>query len=266
MIEGLSMPTIRFENPRPVVIAIGPSASEQIEGSQIDLEMVDIAIVDSDPRALYTDPLRAISERLGMRPIVVCLFDDHDEAWWGGAARVAFVAARQSDLPLLFVCSGQRPWSKERRAMLQRLARRLHACVIEAPNEPGGLVRAAALPLDGLCCEGLVGFDPADFATVTKPPRTGRVAFTENEPVVGRGPGWERVRASLADPEVTDVLVSVRCLPETQLEHINAVGEFISNQAPEASILLSAIVRPPGSSGGLEVGVVACCRADPEVR
>jgi hypothetical protein len=248
------------------VIAIGPSATEQIEGGYMHLEMADIAIVDSDPTVLSSDSLRAISDRLGMRPIVVCLFDDRDEAWWDGSARVAFVAAQQSDLPLLFVCSARRPWSNERRAMLQRLARRLNACVIEAPDEPGGLVRAAALSLDGLCFEGLVGFDPADFATVTKPPCIGRVAFAENEPVVGRGPGWERVRASLADPGVAEVLVSVRCLPETQLEHINAVGEFISNQAPEASILLSAIMRPRGSPGGLEVGVVACCRTDPEVR
>lgn len=228
--------TIRIANPRPLVVAIGPRATAQIEDGPLGLDVVDVASVDR----------RGTADSLGERPIIVCLFDGRDEAWWAEAARVARVARLQSDLPLLFLCCDPRPPSDGRRAMLRRLAVHLDACVIDASNS--GLVRTAALSLTGLCVPGVVGFDPADFATVMKPPSVGFVAFGD-------------IRAVLEDPGVSYALVSIRGGADATLEDIEAVSTFVTRVAPDAGILMSAVFEAAGTSHRIEVGVIAVTRA-----
>jgi len=236
------------------LIAIGPGAAQEIDVGHHDLDLFEVTILDGNPTS--TRELQPALDALGRalldsRFAVACLFDARDESWWPVASSVAMVIADRASPIRLFVCSDSRPSQRDRVAMFGRLSRHLDSCVIDAPQEPGGLLRAALLPLIGLVRTGVVGFDPADLAMLLRSPSVGHVAFANGRRVLGDDSRDGIIRL-LGEPDVSDVLLAIRCDAETTLHEINAICTRVVETAPEANVM---IATPSGDL--FNVGILA---------
>jgi hypothetical protein len=240
---------------RPLILAIGPTAAAQVRIDHSDFELVDVAVVDGEPGHLLYEKIDTLLYLFSQRSVVVCLFDARDESWCRMASRIARLAGKLVSLPLLFVLSDPRPRLPDRCAMLSRLAQHLGACVIEAPQEPGGLLRAGMLSIIGLVRAGFTGFDPADFATITKAPSVGYVAFAVDAELAADGDGWARIAALVKEPHLLHVMLAIRCGRDTTLHTINAICSRLLNVEPHVNVMIATPMT--GSGEALELGVVA---------
>lgn len=226
---------IRVISRRPLLVAIGPTASALVHRYHPDLELVDLVVAESAPSV---DELRwLVVSHLLERSFTVVLFDPHDEMFWPTARVVTRETRIRTPHPVWFVCPDA-PRNAPRAAMLERLARDLEVCVVD----PGELdvLDVALMGAAGLYRLGVTGADIVDLARVAQAGSVGRA--TPREMVI--------------DASVERAIVVMRCSPDVTLQAINATSQSLAEMLPNAELFLATPLHPHLSQSPLETFVI----------
>jgi hypothetical protein len=228
--------SVRLVSSRPLLIAIGPTATEIVHRDHHDLELVDLLVAESTPSI---DELRWLgASHLLERSLTVVLFDARDEPFWPTAHVVAREARLRAKHPVWFVCADTRHGAA-RVPMLERLAGELDVCVID-PGD-GDALDVALLGAAGLRRSGPVDIDGEDIACVARAGTVGRA---------------EPMHMS-TDSSVVRARIIMRCSNEVSLSAINDASKALFAKLPSAEVFLSTPMYPSASPLPLEGFVLA---------